>query len=311
MAELPESGDAVVDTALDGIRDLFKQRHVEEIVAVRPGEVRIEAEGRWATKKHARWSLDYWTNLSRVLANANGLTWDEENPRVSCRLPGGHRFEFFGGKSVKAGLSVAIRVKGQRRFTLADFGASPEQAAVLVEAMTRGDNVLISGGTSSGKTALANVLLESVPAHERVLIAEDTEELRVQVENTSSFLIDRHGGKVTYANVFDHLMRARPDRVLLGELSVPNAFPALLFLNNGHKGFLATLHSNSVREALETAVWLRAGLDGHKIEQHIVTEFLARNVDLVIQVNRHSGRRRITEIVRPAEAAGLSLLGGH
>lgn len=310
MAELPDSGDAVVDTALDGIRDLFKGRAIEEIVCVRSNEVRIEAEGKWQVKKSNRWNLDYWLNLSRVLANSNGLAWDEDDPRVSCRLPGGHRYEFFGGKSVEEGISLAIRVKTNRPFTLADFGLSADREKAVVDAVVRGDNILISGGTSSGKTALANTMLRHLPAHERVLIAEDTPELVVNVANTSRYLVGRHGGKITYSDVFDHLMRARPDRVLLGELSVPNAFPSLLFLNNGHKGFLTTLHSNSPREALETAVWLRTGLAGHRIEQSIVTEFLSRNVDLVIQVHRRQGKRTITDIVTPRDGLPKNHFGG-
>jgi len=299
MTLLLETGNGVLDTALDRIRPLFKVKHLEDIVVNRAREVILYTRGGRTIRTDKYLDLEYWLNLARVLANDAGLPWNGDTPRVSVQLPGGHRLEFLAGRCVKTGLSVAIRVKSGRRFQARDFGVTPDQEATLRALVADGGNIIISGGTGTGKTSFANWALTAVPLDDRVCIAEDVPELTVDNPNQQGFVVGRHGGTMSYDDVFDHLMRARPDRVLLGELSIPNAFPCLNFLNTGHRGFLTTIHANSPREVLDVSIWMRCGWAGHNVDRTVVTEFLERNVGAIVQISNHGGKRHVSEIYYP------------
>lgn len=318
MAGLPESGNAVLDTALDPIRRYFDMKGVEDIIAVRPCEVMTVAYGKWTTKRDSALTADWWRTAGRVLANVNTLPWDDDNPAVSCRLPGGHRFEMLAGPTVESGLSVAIRLFAIRDVQFSGWGFTDQHVDVIREAVTRGDNVVICGGTGSGKTTLTNLMVKFIRRDERILIAEDTAELRVDLPNMVRFVVPRNKSgsgerSITYAKVFDHAMRARPDRLLLGELSTRNSLAALRFMKSGHKGFMTTVHANSVMEFLTTTIWLNIAFsdeDDVEISELAVEKFLTRGIDLAIQVNRtHGGKRTVTEIVQPS--AGMKYLLGE
>lgn len=304
---LSETGNAVFDSQLDVLRPLFSKQGVQEIVAVRPREVRLELDGgRWETVNIPDLTLERWEKVLSLLATRQGQHFGPDQPRVSARLPGGHRLDAMVGRAVGEGISVAIRVHRQAKRSYEDFGCPPALIERLRAAAVNGDNVVLSGGTSSGKTSLVNAYIRDVPLHERVLFAEEVSELQVPHENKAGFLLDRNNKEATvsYADVFDHAMRARPDRLWLGELSIPNAYPALLFLNNGHKGFLTSAHANNCTAALETGFWFRLSMAGYTMDRSAVFEFLKRNIDLVVHVERLSGgRRRAVEFWEPSSGA--------
>jgi len=312
---LEYTGDATLDHHLDVLRPFFSRQGLQEIVAVKEGEVRMELEGgRWETVKAPDLTLERWRQLALVLATRQRQTFGDHQPRVSARLPGNHRFEAMFGRSVGCGLSVAIRVKRRTKFDYADWRMPADLRERLVEAVQGGHNIIVSGGTSSGKTQLLNRMIQDIPAEERILYAEDTPELDVPHANSVPFLLSRNENEpvVTYGTVFDHAMRARPDRLLLGEVSIPNAFPSLLFLNNGHKGFLCSIHANNCTAALETAFWFRLSQAGHHMDQRALFQFLCENIDLVVQVHRTGkGRREAVEWWEPSSGRAPQQVEGH
>ncbi len=304
---LAPSGDAVLDAALEPLAGFFRRKDLVEISANRPGEIGLEVAGKgYSFERVSGMTLKFWEGICHALANKAGHAFDpQEQPRVSTRLPGGHRFEAMMGKSVLSGLAVSIRVKRRAHASLEDFGVAGDTRAAIEQAVRTGANLIISGGTSSGKTTLTNLLLPLIPSDRRVLTIEDTPELDVPHQNQVNHVISRNEAnpRVGYGEVFDHAMRSRPDQILLGELSIPNAFPALLLLNSGHRGFICTMHADSAALALEEGFYQRVALSGHsEIDPDYLARYLRRTVDLVVQVSKVGGdRRRVTELWWPAQ----------
>lgn len=299
---LPASGDPLLDTVLEPLKPWFQKRGVVEICAVRPGEVRLEREdGTWTVEPAPR--LDYvaWQHIAQTLATMDGGVYDEdEGPIVSSRLPGGHRIELMVSERWcdGGGVDVAIRVNREGERPPEAFGLTGDLLDKVRRTVQEGGNTLIVGNTGSGKTTLTKTFIrEFIPLDQRLLVAEDTDELVVPHTNAKKYRLKRHGaGAVTYGSVFDHCMRNRPDRLIFGEISIPNAFPFLLFLSSGHSGGLTTLHAQSCRDALEQAFWFRINMAGHSIDKEVLTRFLRTSLDLVVYVERRGKTRQISEV---------------
>lgn len=302
--KLEKSGDAVVDSILSTISPFFR-RGVIEIQAVRPGEMWLEIEGKgFVAERSPGLTREYWERLCGALANWKSSRYDPvDKPLVSCQLPGGHRFEGFVGVGPETGVSVSIRVFRGLDRTLADFGLNSELAAMVTQAVATGENILVGGGTSSGKTSLINVLLGTVPSNERVCSLEDTPELRLErFPNHVRLIVNRHGqSRVGVADYVDHFMRARPDRIIFGELSVRNAVSALVLLSTGHKGFKTTLHTSGCYAALRSAFPDRLRLAGVQVQPEVVFDFLVREVGLVLHAEKTPAGRRVVEFWRPKD----------
>jgi Flp pilus assembly CpaF family ATPase len=300
-------GDAVLAAKLEPLALLLKRRALVEINANRPGEVWLEfADGRRSAEKVPALTHHYWRGLCHVLANGAGKVFDPETqPFVSERLPGGHRFEGMISGFSEWGLSVSIRLCRESGATLEDFGLVGAWRELVLGEVRAGSNIIVSGGTSAGKTTLLNKLIPEIPLQKRILTVEDTRELLVPHLDCNHFVPPRHVAQerpqaVDFARIIDHLMRSRPDIVIPGELSLANTFPTLRLLNTGHRGLMCTVHANSARLALEEAIPFNCKLAGVKVVD--LVGYLRRTVDLVIQVKKLAGgARRVTEIWRPSE----------
>lgn len=299
--------DAILESQLEPLAKYLGRRGLVELAVNKPGEVALEFAGKgWVTEKAPELSIRYCDALCHSLANKAGHVFDPiAQPIVSTRLPGGHRFQAMMGKAVRSGIALSVRVRRRATATLEEFGVAGALKAQIETAMATGANIVISGGTSSGKTTLANLLLPLIPADRRILTIEDTAELEAPHRNQVNFLVSRNetGVATGYGDVFDHAMRSRPDQILLGELSIPNAFASLVLLNSGHRGFLTTIHANSPGLALDEGFYQRIALAGHReVAADYLAAYLRRTVDLVIQVAK-VGRDewRVTELWWPAQ----------
>lgn len=273
-----------------------------EINVNRPKELRLESaiKGiRFITVPEL--DFKYWLNLCHVLANGNGLFFDPiTQPRISVELPGGHRFEAMVGDSVKNKLSASIRLKRLNDLELDDFFLTGQLKNEIICMLQSGANIVISGGTSSGKTTFLNTLLQFVPQSKRILAVEDTYELNIGQYDKVNYIISRNESNPTinYPQIIDHLVRSRPDLIVCGEISVANAFPILRMLNSGHSGFMCTVHANTPDLALSAAIPQNIVMAGNSIPN--IKELLYQLVDLTIQLHRtDSGKRQVTEILFP------------
>lgn len=280
----------------------LKDPELMECSIIQPGELRLEKAGQgFISLLTPDLDLSYWETLCHVLANHWGLGFDRiTQPRLSVMLPGGHRFEAMLGSNVESKLSISIRMRRYLKLSFEDYGLNREHEQMVVSLIKEGANILISGGTSSGKTAFMNRLLQAIPEDKRILVLEDTRELNIPHENHVHYVVSRNEKNPTldYPQMIDHLMRSRPDIILMGELSMANSYPILRLLNSGHAGFMCTLHANSCDSALSWAIPQNIAFSGHETKG--VKEFLYEAVDLVIQLHRdEQGNRHVTEMLFP------------
>jgi pilus assembly protein CpaF len=201
------------------------------------------------------------------------------------------------------GVAVTIRKFNSYRFKMRDLievgTLTPELAAELEDYVAQRRNILICGGTSSGKTTLANVLTEFIPDHERIVLIEDTAEIQIQKENVLRFEARREQNGLPAVTIRDLLratLRHRPDRIILGEIRGGEAFDLLQLLNTGHSGTISTVHANSALEGISrfsTSV-LHGGVE---IPYRAIRANIAESLNVVVQMGRRPGARFVSEVL--------------
>ena len=241
--------------------------------------------------------------IERIVSKV-GRRIDESSPYVDARLPDGSRVNAIIPPLALDGPVLSIRRFGQEPLTMRDLlrlETLDERMALLLEAAVQTRlNILLSGGTGTGKTTLLNVLSAYIPEDERLVSIEDSAELHlkrehvVRLETRPPNLEGR--GEVTSRELLRNALRMRPDRIIIGEVRGAEAFDLLQAMNTGHDGSLSTVHANTTRDALsrlETMV-LMAGLD---LPERAIKEQLASALNLVLQMVRFSdGTRRVVKL---------------
>ncbi|MBB3458839.1 type IV secretion system protein VirB11 [Rhizobium sp. BK313] len=228
---------------------------------------------------------------------------DDDRPIVSGELPiGGHRFEGLLPPIV-AGPAFTIRRRASTLIALDDYvtnkAMTASQAAVIRNAVASRLNIIVAGGTGSGKTTLTNAILGEIVAHEpqnRLVILEDTSEIQSSADNAICL---HTSDTVDMARLLKSTMRLRPDRIIVGEVRDGAALTMLKAWNTGHPGGLATIHSNSARSALQRLEQLTA-----EASQQPMQAVIGDAVDLVIFIERTPRGRRVAEIIHVSRFAG-------
>lgn len=299
-----------VDHAIGPLRRYLDDKKAIEIKANRPGELHIELKsGEWKRVQERGADLQYWERLARAVAISTGQSFSERLPIVKAKLPGGHRLFLMLGPNVVApeggggGVAAAIRLYRGRDYQLSDFGVPRETADYLRSAVACRKNILVAGGTGSGKTTLTNVLCGFIEDAAPVCI-EDTEELVLPQPVAARLLVSPASADtdVQYQHILDGLTRMRPDRVILGELTVDNAFITMRTLNMGCDGMLTTLHADSASDAIPALSELLA-LKGYSAPH--AARFFERKIGVCVHCARAGDRRVITEVIEPREEGAL------
>jgi len=237
------------------------------------------------------------------VAHALQTEADEDRPIISGELPiGGHRFEGLLPPVVSAP-SFTIRRRASRLIPLADYvtaGVMTKlQASIVRQAVRDRLNIVVSGGTGSGKTTLANAVIAEIvadtPAH-RLLILEDTAEIQCAAENAVAL---HTADTVDMARLLKSTMRLRPDRIIVGEVRDGAALTLLKAWNTGHPGGITTIHANTAHSALRRLEQLTA-----EVSQQPMREVIGEAVDLVISIERTATGRRVRDVMRVHQYAG-------
>lgn len=175
---------------------------------------------------------------------------------------------------------------------------APEMAVTLAERVQRGDNVLLAGGTGTGKTTMLNVLADFIPADDRILVIEDTAELHIRKPHVVSAesQTDIHRSTVTFDDLLKAVLRHRPDRIIVGEVRGAEARTLLDAMNTGHRGTLATIHAGSAEEAIHQLPTLAMRANGG-LSLAAVMEEVEHCLDLVVYISRREGTRSVEGIL--------------
>jgi type IV secretion system protein VirB11 len=286
---------------------------VVEVMVNPDGAIWIERIGQGRTFSGHHMARDDAERILRLVADHVGEVVTRERPLVGGALPrSGERFQGVF-PPIAAAPSFSIRKRPERIFSLQDYVdqaiMSAAQADVLAQAAERRDNILIAGGTGSGKTTLANAIL-ALPAFrgDRVILAEDTPELQCSAEDQLALLTKRTEPAVTMADLVRAALRLRPDRIVVGEVRDGSALDMLKAWNTGHPGGLATLHANSAAEALNRLEDLIG-----EVAPAIPHRAIGKAIDIIAFIKRAPAGRVLESVVRVEGwrdgAYGLTRLG--
>jgi len=289
---------------LKPIAHLLRDATVTEVMVNGDGRVFVERDGRLIEQPEVTIREQSLRVAVRNLARVLGDEISEEQPLLDARLPDGSRVAAALPPVSLGGTTLTIRKFQTRRFTadeLVDLGTLTAGALQIVrEAIVARQNVLISGGTGTGKTTLLHALVGCLPPEQRIVLIEDTAELQLNAKNLAHFQARRAQPGLPPLTVRDLVrasLRHRPDRLLIGEVRGAEAFDLLQALNTGHAGSVSTIHANSAEQALRrfrTCV-LESGVE---LPSAAIGQSIADCVGLVIHLERRDGRRVVTELVR-------------
>ena len=301
----------------------LERADVTDIYINRPGELWLETLGG-SIERHDVPALDaaLLPRLARQVAALSHQGISRAHPLLSASLPDGSRIQVAAPPATRGDYAIAIRKHVSADLTLDDYVRADafrdvqagtakqdialEQVRTLIDA---GDvagglraavqgrlNILISGGTSSGKTTFLNALIRDIPSNERLILIEDTPEVRLTHENAVGLIAARSAlgeAAVTANDLVSASLRMRPDRIILGELRGPEAFAFLRAINTGHPGSMTTIHADSVDRAFEQlALLVLEG--GSTLQREDILAYVRTTVDVVLQLSREAGGRRVS-----------------
>jgi pilus assembly protein CpaF len=286
---------------LKPIRHLIEAETVSEIMVNPDSTVWIEEYGRIQSLPGIRFEEGALETSLEVIANRFGKKLDADSPILNLRLPDGSRMAAMIPPVVNPRPLLTIRKFISTLFSMADLIArhmlTKPQADTLERAVRSGHNIMISGSTGSGKTTLLNVLAACIPAHQRILVLEDTAEIHIAKPHVVSAeaQLDTHKTPITFADLLRAALRHRPDRIILGEIRGAEARVFLDALNTGHRGSLTTIHANGAEEALRRLAQLASrGMSNLSLKD--TEDECRRLIDLVAHIGRREELRFVEAI---------------
>ena len=293
------------------LEDLLADEEVTEIMVNGPRKVYIEQSGKTFLSRVTFRDEAHLLTVAKRIARQVGRTLDEQRPYVDARLLDGSRVNVVIPPVSLDGTTISIRKFPKDTLQLADlqrFGALSAEMATFIRCIAASRcNVLVSGGTSSGKTTLLNTLGEFIRPTERVITIEDSAELKIDVGNlvrleTKPGTAESGSKSVTQRDLVANSLRMRPDRIILGEVRREEAFDLLQAMSTGHDGSMGTLHSNNPRDTtsrLENMILM----GGVELPTKVIRSQIVSAVDFIIHAARGAdGKRRVTNIT---EITGL------
>jgi type IV secretion system protein VirB11 len=326
-AALAAEGQVYLRSYLAPLTGMLARPDVTDIYVNRPGEIWAETLGG-AIERHDAPALDASTldRLARQIAALSHQGISREHPLLSAALPDGARVQIVAPPATRGPMAIAIRKHLSSDLTLDDYvaagafastirgieGGKSETDVQMADLLEAGDiagmlslavrsrkNVLVSGGTSTGKTTFLNALIRQIPAEERLILIEDTPELRQHHDNLVGLLAVRGAlgeARVSATDLLAASLRMRPDRIILGELRGEEAYTFLRAINTGHPGSMTSVHADSAERAIEQIVLLVLQA-GTQLSRDDVRHYVKSTVDVFVQLDRHGGQRRVAEVL--------------
>ena len=281
------------------LETLLKDHNVNDILVNGYNQVYVERKGKLELTSVRFTDNAHLLKIIEKIASGVGRRVDESCPMVDARLPDGSRVNAIIPPLSLDGPSLSIRKFAKdpiRVQHLIEFGAITPEVAQVLEGMVKARlNILISGGTGTGKTTFLNVLSSFIPFDERIITIEDSAELQLQQEHVVRLETrppNLEGmGEITQRDLVRNALRMRPERIILGEVRQGEALDMLQAMNTGHDGSLATIHANSPRDAL-TRLETMVSMAGLNIPDRAIRHQVSSAIDVVIQLARLSDGSR-------------------
>lgn len=291
------------------VAGLLDDANVSEIMINGPNEIFVEAfdpvEKRSLLRRHTETFANdgELENFARSILQFVGKRLVPENPSVEARLPDNSRVHIVQAPSARPGICIAIRKFAETKLTLDQLieksSLTPTAAKVLGHAVRSRHNIMISGGTGTGKTTMLNVLASQTQEDERIIVIEDASEIQIRDRHVVQFEVtppDRYGrGGAGIRDLFKASLRMRPDRVIVGECRGGEALDMIQAMNSGHSGSLSTVHANSPVDALVRLETL-CMMSDVEMPLRAIRAQVASAIDVVIQIQRTSHIRRVSNI---------------
>ena len=317
---------AALETYLLPFKYIFNEDGVNEVMINKPKEVWVEKAGELTMKTLPELDMDHLLGLGRLIAQSTDQVLSEEKPLLSATLPNGYRVQIVFPPAVEPNVAAfAIRKGSTMHLSLDQYATKgafdntttqklvDENNPILKNYLKEGKtkefirhavlckkNIIISGGTSTGKTTFTNAALGEIPTDERLITVEDAREVILHMHPNRVHLLASKGGqgraKVTTQDLIEACLRLRPDRIIVGELRGSEAFSFLRAINTGHPGSISTLHADAPSMALEQLklMVMQAGLGMPPDE---IKKYIHAVIDIVVQLKRGSGGKRyVSEI---------------
>jgi type IV secretion system protein VirB11 len=318
---------AYLKAFLEPLAPWLDRPDVTDILINRPGEVWFEQAGAALARVDAPTITDTMLQrLAQQIAAVSSQGVSREHPLLAAALPGGARVQIVTPPATRSGVAMAIRKHVVADLTLDDYtragaftqtrrGSADARSAQDTElsrilsagdltsffraAVQGGRNIVVSGGTASGKTTFLNALLKEIPAHERLIVIEDTPEVNLGRANAVGLVAVKSElgeARIGIDELLQASLRMRPDRLLVGEIRGPEAFTFLRAINTGHPGSITTVHADTPRGALEQIAFmtLQAGLT---LTRSDVIDYAKGTIDIIVQLARAGGKRAVTDVV--------------
>lgn len=306
-----------IDQFLYPIKEHLEDAGVSEVMINGPKEIFVEKKGLVYKTDSQFHNEEALVSAMRAIAQSVGRRIDKDNPRLDARLPDGSRIHVVLPPMAKNGTTVAIRKFSKEKLTLNDlisFGSLSKEAARFLDiCIFLGKNIIVSGGTGSGKTTMLNVLGSRIPKTQRLIIIEDAAELQVKAEHVVNFETrkadpERGVSEVTIRDLVISAMRLRPDRIIVGEVRGEEALDLIQVMNTGHDGSMGTVHANNPVDAC-TRLETLCLMGDTKIPPDAVRKMVGSAMQIIVQCSRfHDGGRRTSHI---SEITGLDKNGNY
>ncbi len=313
-----------LDSFLAPLAPFLEQPDVTDIWINRPGEVWLESLGG-GIERVAEPALDaaLLQRLARQIAAFSSQGISRAQPLLAATLPDGSRVQIAAPPATREGYAFAIRRHVSADLSLADWEEADafadvevghsefaderrfraltgrEAADHLRQAVRARRNIIVAGGTSTGKTTFLNALLAEIAPEQRLVLIEDTAELHVRQPNAVGLIAARgelSEARISAEDLLIAALRMRPDRIILGELRGVEAFTFLRAINTGHPGSMTTIHADTPQRAVEQLALLVLQA-GSKLSREDVRHYVRESVDVFVQLERRAGKRRVSRVL--------------
>jgi pilus assembly protein CpaF len=287
------------------LTDLLNNDAVTEIMVNGINDIYVEIDGKLVKDESVSFINDnHIIRTVQRIVQPLGRTIDAVNPMVDARLPDGSRLNAIIPPLSLSGPVITIRKFSKRMESIDDLlrmGTMTTHMARFLEACVKAKlNIIISGGTGTGKTTLLNILSSFISDDERIITIEDAAELKLHQSHVISLetrMVNYEGeGEITIRDLVRNSLRMRPDRIIVGECRAGETLDMLQAMNTGHSGSMTTVHSNSCRDAISRLVVMSL-MAGFELPEKSIISMIVSAIDIVVQVSRFpDGSRKVTEI---------------